>query len=77
MPKANIHRRQSLERVYPPDAFASDAAEYGLATNQVVCGAGILSAPDAAGDFEFERTGQQVGEAVPPPSSHRTATRTG
>jgi len=66
MPKANIHRRQSLERVYPPDAFASDAAEYGLATNQVVCGVGILSAPDAAGDFEFERTGQQVGEAVPP-----------
>jgi len=31
-----------------------------------VLGVRILTAPDAAGDFEFERTGQQVGEAVPP-----------
>src|SRR5215471_10083270 len=66
MTKANSRRRQSLERVYPPDALASDAAENGLATNQVVLGVRILSAPDAAGDFELERTGQQVGEAIPP-----------
>jgi hypothetical protein len=66
MPKANIHRRPTLARVYPPDAFASDAAQNGLVTNQVVLGVRILSAPNAAGDFEFERTGQQVGEAVPP-----------
>jgi hypothetical protein len=26
MPKANIHRRSTLEDVYPPDAFAKDAA---------------------------------------------------
>jgi hypothetical protein len=66
MPKANIHRRPTLARVYPPDAFASDAAQNGLVTNQVVLGVRILFAPNAAGDFEFERTGQQVGEAVPP-----------
>jgi hypothetical protein len=27
MPKANIHRRDTLEQTYPPDAFASDAGE--------------------------------------------------
>jgi hypothetical protein len=66
MPKANIHHRQSLERVYPPDAFASDAAQNGPATSAVVLGVRILSAPDATGEFEFERASQQVGEAAPP-----------
>jgi hypothetical protein len=66
MPTANIHSRASLERVYPPDAFAQDAARNGQVTNQVVLGIRILSAPSAAGDFEFERASQQVGEAVPP-----------
>jgi hypothetical protein len=65
MPKANIHRRETLKLVYPPDAFASDAAENGPATREVVLGVRILSAPDVAGDFEFERASQQVGEAAP------------
>ena len=64
MPKANIHRRNTLEEVYPPDAFASDAAKNGRVPNTVLSGVRILSAPDAAGDFEFERAAQQIGEAA-------------
>jgi hypothetical protein len=63
MAKANIHRRSTLEEVYPPDAFASDAAQNGRVPNTVLSGVRILSAPDAAGDFDFERATQQVGEA--------------
>ena len=63
MPKANIHRRSTLEEVYPPDAFASDAAQNAV-PNTVLSGVRILSAPDAAGDFDFERATQQVGEAT-------------
>ncbi len=63
MPKANIHRRSSLEEIYPPDAFASDAAQNGRVPNTALNGVRILSAPNAAGDFEFERATQQVGEA--------------
>jgi hypothetical protein len=66
MPKANIHRRGTLEQVYPPDAFASDAAENAPATSEVVLGVRILSAPDAAGDFELERASRHVGEAASP-----------
>ena len=64
MAKANIHRRNTLEEVYPPDAFASDAAKNGRVPNTVLSGVRILSAPDAAGDFEFERATQQIGEAA-------------
>lgn len=64
MPKANIHNRRSLEEAYPPDAFASDAAGNGRTEAQFVRGVRILSAPDAAGDFEFERAAHQVGEAA-------------
>ena len=62
MPKANIHRRSTLEAVYPPDAFASDAAQNGRVPSEVVSGVRILSKPDAAGDFEFERATRQTGE---------------
>ena len=64
MPKANIHQRSTLEAVYPPDAFASDAAQNGRVPNTVLSGVRILSAPDAAGDFEFERATQQIGEVI-------------
>jgi hypothetical protein len=61
-----------------PDAFAQDAARNGQVTNQVVLGIRILSAPNAAGNFEIERAGQQVGEAVPPTflAPHRREERT-
>ena len=64
MPKANIDRRSTLEEIYPPDAFASDTAQNGRVPNTVVSGVRILSAPDAAGNFDFERATQQVGEAA-------------
>ena len=64
MAKANIHRRNTLEEIYPPDAFASDAAQNGRVPNTVLSGVRILSAPDAAGDFDFERATQQIGEAA-------------
>ena len=64
MAKANIHRRSTLEEIYPLDAFASDAAQNGRAPNTVLSGVRILSAPDAAGDFDFERASQQIGEAA-------------
>jgi hypothetical protein len=63
MPKANIHRRSTLEEVYPPDAFASDAAQNAGVPNAGLSGVRVLSAPDAAGDFALERATQQVGEA--------------
>src|SRR5437764_10603108 len=64
MAKANIHRRSTLEVVYSPDAFASDAAQNGRVPNTVVSGVRILSAPDAAGDFDFEPATKQIGEAA-------------
>jgi hypothetical protein len=78
MAKANIHRRSTLEDVYPPDAFASDAAQNGRVPNTVLSGVRILSAPDAAGDFDFERATQQIGEAASPSflAPHRREERT-
>ena len=64
MAKANIHRRSTLEEIYPPDAFASDTAQNGRVPSTVLSGVRILSAPDAAGDFDFERATQQIGEAA-------------
>ena len=64
MARANIHRRDTLEEVYPPDAFAGDAAQNGRTASTVLRGIRILSAPDATGDFDLERATQQVGEAV-------------
>src|ERR1700720_3557453 len=64
MAKANIHRRSTLEEVYPPDAFASDAAQNVRVPNTVLSGVRILSAPDAAGNFNFERATQQIGETA-------------
>jgi hypothetical protein len=62
MATANINDRRSLERAYPPEAFASDAAENGRAESGLRKGVRILSAPDAAGDFTLERASQQIGE---------------
>jgi hypothetical protein len=63
MSRANIHRRETLEQVYSPDAFANDAAQNGSSSNELVRGVRILSAPDAAGEFDFERGSRQVAEA--------------
>ncbi len=78
MAKANIHRRNTLQQIYPPDAFASDAAQNGRVPNTVLGGVRILSAPDTAGDFDFERATQQIGEAASPSflAPHRREDRT-
>lgn len=62
MARANIHDRGSLERAYPPEAFAGDAAENGRTETGLRKGVRIMSAPDAAGDFSLERASQQIGE---------------
>src|SRR5215472_18252568 len=67
MATANVRQRDSLERAYPPDAFASDAAQNGRVENGIVVGVRILSAPDAAGDFHLERASQNVGEVSSAP----------
>jgi len=64
MPRANILPRSTLEEIYPPDAFASDATQNGRVPNDVLSGVRILSAPSPAGDFEFERATRQIGEPV-------------
>lgn len=66
MPIANIQHRNSIEEIYPPDAFASDAAYNGQVTNEIILGVRILSAPNAEGEFIFERSSQHVGEAATP-----------
>jgi hypothetical protein len=63
MAKANIRDRASIERVYPPDAFAGDAAHNDRAATELHKGVRIVSAPDEAGDFALERTARHLGEA--------------
>lgn len=64
MARANINDRGSIERVYPADAFAVDAADNDKQPgNQLLHGVRIVSAPDAQGAFELERASRQVGEA--------------
>jgi hypothetical protein len=66
MPTANIQRRKSVEEVYPPDAFASDATYNGQVTNEVILGVRLLSAPNDVGNFVFERSSHHVGEVATP-----------
>jgi hypothetical protein len=62
MPKANIRERATVERIYPPAVFASDAAQNAAIAGQVVRGVRILSGPDAAGAFDLEPSSRHVGE---------------
>jgi hypothetical protein len=62
MPKANIHDRGSVERVYSAEAFARDAAENDRQRVELLHGVRIGSAPDKAGDFELETASLHAGE---------------
>ena len=62
MATANIHDPSSIEQIYPPDAYASDASENERRKPAVLKGVRVTSAPDEAGDFTIERATQQVGE---------------
>jgi hypothetical protein len=63
VPKANIDDRRSIERIYPPDAFAVDAAEnQKQPANEVMRGVRIVSPPDESGAFDLAPAAQHVGE---------------
>lgn len=65
MATANIHDRQSIAAIYPPEAFAVDAAEnQKQPANQLLHGVMIGSAPDEAGNFTLDRASRHVGEAA-------------
>jgi hypothetical protein len=69
MPKANIHRRRTLEEIYPPDAFASDAAQNGGVPSEVLNGVRKLS---AAGDLRI-RAGNPADRRGGPGQLSRSA----
>lgn len=64
MIKVKIDDRAAVERAYPSDAYAADSAKNSAASNEAVSGVRILSAPDSAGEFSFERGRRQVGETA-------------
>lgn len=64
MARANIQDRATLERAYPFEAYARDAAQNSLAESQVLRGIRILCAPDAVGTFELEPAGRHIGETA-------------
>jgi hypothetical protein len=66
MGNANINDRGSLERAYPQDAFAGDAARNGQPQSAVVHGVRIDSAPDEHGWLELGRAARHVGEPETP-----------
>lgn len=67
MAKAKIDDLSQLRRIYPPEAFAADAAQNDLPSSAILKGVRILSAPDAAGEFELEPASRQIGEAAAAP----------
>jgi|SRR6185437_622955 len=62
MTRANIHDRTTLERAYPADDFARDAAR-NETTDAIRHGVRIGLAPDKDGWFELERAARHAGEA--------------
>jgi hypothetical protein len=65
MPEANINDRSSVERLYPREAFARDAAENADAKAAVYRGLRIVSPIDREGRFSAERGSRHVGERDP------------
>ncbi|MGH7038319.1 MAG: hypothetical protein ACREFK_07705 [Stellaceae bacterium] len=61
--KTNIGDRRSIAQVYPPEAFAIDAAQnQKQPANPIAQGVRIVSAPDRSSAFELDRACQHVGE---------------
>ena len=60
--RANINDRQSIERLYPPDAFARDAAENDRQRVEILKGVRVASAPDDDGNFVLEPAAHHAGE---------------
>jgi len=64
MASVDINDRGSLERAYPEDAFASDAAQNEAVSSQFRHGVRIGGAPDRVGRFELARVRRHAGEAA-------------
>jgi hypothetical protein len=62
LPRANVNDRRSIERLYPPDAFARDAAENDRPGIAILRGVRIAAAPDADGNFPLEPAARHAGE---------------
>jgi hypothetical protein len=63
VPQANIHDRRSIERVYPADAFAVDAAQnQKQPANELIRGVRIAAPPDGNGVFELAPAARHIGE---------------
>jgi hypothetical protein len=59
---ANIHDRASIERVYPREAYASDASQNERRKPAMLRGVRIAAAPDEKGEFAIEPAVQHAGE---------------
>jgi hypothetical protein len=66
MPWANVNDRASLERVYPPEAYARDVARNDQALDPLRYGVAVRSAPDAGGRFELSQAVRHPGEPESP-----------
>ena len=66
MAKVNVNDRGSLERAYPAEAFAADAAQNERVASPVLRGVRVGSAPDKDGWFELERAARHAGEPETP-----------
>jgi hypothetical protein len=62
MPTANIHDRGSIERIYPRDAYASDASQNDRHHPAGLRGVRIAEVADGAGNFAIEPAAHQAGE---------------
>ena len=65
MSTANVNDRASIERIYPRDAFETDAANNSRGKALVLQGVLIASQPSESGEFTFLRKRRHVGENDP------------
>ena len=65
-PRANLHDRSSIERIYPRAVFKRDANANARAKASVLSGVHISSAPDESSEFDMARASRHVGEEAAP-----------
>jgi hypothetical protein len=65
MTAANVNDRASIERLYPRDAFAADAAHNADGKAAVLHGVLIASEVSESGAFTLQRIRRQAGENDP------------
>ncbi len=66
LPRANLHDRSSIERIYPRAVFERDANANARAKASVLSGVHISSAPDDSSEFDLARASRHVGEDAAP-----------